>query len=113
VAFQAIEQTSCFQAPNLDDIINGSANTPVSLVIKDNAIHFLRMSVEVMRGLACGYLPNSDGAVIASAYCNPATGSLSTIQSCYSRFGQQSMLYQGLSPIHGQKLRLNSINLRN
>jgi hypothetical protein len=80
MAFRVEEQSSCFRGPIIDEIVYGSATASVSFEIKDNAVHFLLMSLEAVQRFGCRYIPNSDSAVIASTYqrvrmrCNGSHG---------------------------------------
>jgi hypothetical protein len=67
VAFEVEENGSCVQGPDLDQVVHGTADAAISLMIQDHTVHFLRVSLEPMNGFAGRNLPDSDSAVVASA----------------------------------------------
>ena len=74
MAVEVEEARPRFETPDFDEVIHGAGHAAIAVVVKDDAVHFLRVSLQAVDEFAGGDAPDAHGGVVGAANHGVAEG---------------------------------------
>ena len=66
MTFKGEDTGTCFQRPDLDHVIHRTTDATVARVVKDDAIHLLRVALETLQNFSSRDFPHSNCTVVTT-----------------------------------------------